>query len=162
MEIQIDFGGFYHYHDEYIDGKCDMYSIDTDKIDWGKTFVQYSVAWLHRFTDKTGIELFFAGLDSPRYYNYTTDKIKANVVPDVSNQLLTYINDDFKEWANPQLVSRSGFMSFYNGVDDLIERANDDDDDKSILLGMVCNYLMELMEVNDDIYDLEYDIIELS
>jgi hypothetical protein len=27
---------------------------------------------------------------------------------------------------------------------------------------MVCNYLMELMEVNDDIYDLEYDIIELN
>ena len=53
-------------------------------------------------------------------------------------------------------------MSFYNGVDDLIERAKDDDDDKSILLGMVCNYLMELMEVNDDIYDLEYDIIELN
>jgi len=27
---------------------------------------------------------------------------------------------------------------------------------------MVCNYLIELNEVNEDIYELEYDIIELN
>jgi predicted transcriptional regulator len=75
---------------------------------------------------------------------------------------MTYINDEFKEWANPQLQSRSGFHSFYNGVDDLIERSKDDDNDKAILLGMVCNYLIEVMEVNEDVYELEYDIIELT
>ena len=162
MEIQIEFGGFYGFHDDYIEDRCDTLSIDTDDVHWGKTFVQYCVAWVHRFTDMTGIELFFVGLDSPRYYNYRTDNIMAKVLPDVVEHLMTYINDEFKEWANPQLQSSSGFHSFYNGVDDLIERSKDDDDDKAILLGMVCNYLIEVMEVNEDVYELEYDIIGLT
>ena len=162
MEIQIEFGGFYGFHDDYIDVRIDDYEIDFDNVDWGRTFIQYSVAWLRRFTNITGIELFFIGLDSPRYYNYRTDVILAKVLPDVVQHLTTYINDDFKEWANPQLTSCSGFHSFYNGIDDLIERAENDDDDKAILLGMVCNYLIDVMEVNEDIYELEYDIIELN
>lgn len=162
MEIQIDFGGFYGFHNDYIEDRCDILNIDSDDVNWSRTFVQYSVAWTHRFTNMTGIELFFIGLDSPRYYNYRTDNIMAKVLPDVVEHLMTYINDEFKEWANPQLQSSSGFHSFYNGVDDLIERSKDDDDDKAILLGMVCNYLIEVMEVNEDIYELEYDIIELT
>jgi len=71
-------------------------------------------------------------------------------------------DDDFLMWANPQLQSSSGFISFYNGIDDLIERAKNDDDDKANLLGMVCNYLIELNEVNEYLYELEYDIIELN
>ncbi len=162
MEIQIEFGGFYGFHDDYIQDRCDTLSIDTDVVNWHRTFVQYSVAWVHRFTDMTGIELFFIGLDSPRYYNYRTDNIMAKVLPDVVKYLMTYINDEFKEWANPQLTSCSGFHSLYNGIDDLIERSKDDDNDKAILLGMVCNYLIEVMEVNEDIHELEYDIIELT
>jgi hypothetical protein len=34
--------------------------------------------------------------------------------------------------------------------------------DKAILLGMICNYLIEVMEVNEDVYELEYDIIGLT
>ena len=162
MEIQIEFGGFYGYHDDYIQDRCDMLSIDTDDVNWHRTFVHYSVAWVHRFTDMTGIELFFIGSDSPRYYNYRTDNIMAKVLPDVAQHLITYINDEFKKWANPQLTSCSGFHSFYNGIDDLIERAKKDDDDMAILLGMICNYLIEVMGVNEDIYELEYDIIELT
>jgi hypothetical protein len=162
MEIQIEFGGFYGFHDEYIEDRCDTLSIDTDDVNWHKTFVQYSVAWVHRFTDMTGIELFFIGLDSPRYYNYRTDNIMAKVLPDVVQHLMTYINDEFKEWADPQLKSYDGFISFYNGIDDLIERSEDEYNDKAILLGMICNYLIEVMEVNEDIHELEYDIIELT
>jgi hypothetical protein len=162
MEIQIEFGGFYNYHDDYIVDRCDTLSIDTDDVNWHKTFIHYSVAWVHRFTDMTGIELFFIGLDSPRYYNYRTDNITAKVLPDVVKYLMTYINDEFKEWANPQLTSCSGFHSFYNGIDDLIERSEDEYNDKAILLGMICNYLIEVMEINEDIHELEYDIIELT
>ena len=162
MEIQIEFGGFYGYHDDYMVDRCDSFGIDIGAVNWHRTLVEYSVAWVHRFTNMTGIELFFIGLDSPRYYNYRTDVILAKILPDVAQHLTTYINDEFKEWANPQLTSCSGFHSFYNGIDDLIERAENDDDDKAILLGMVCNYLIELNEVNEDIYELEYDIIELN
>mgnify|MGYP007059414194 CR=1 FL=1 len=163
MEIQIEFGGFYGFHDEYIDCRMDNYGIDYDNIDWNDTFKNYAENWLHRFNMMSNLGLEFVSIDSPKYYNYRTDKIIAKVNDADINDLMVFVDYvAFYEWANPQLQSRSGFISFYNGIDDLIERAKDDDDDKAILLGMVCNYLIELNEVNEDIYELEYDIIELN
>jgi hypothetical protein len=34
MEIQIEFGGFYGFHDDYIEDRCDTLSIDTDDVNW--------------------------------------------------------------------------------------------------------------------------------
>lgn len=171
MEIQIEFGGFYGYHEEYIDCRIEQFNdgviyedelIDYDNIDWNATFKDYAENWLHRFNMFCDLSLEFVGIDSPKFYNFRTDRIIAKVNnADINDLMLFIVNDEFKEWANPQLKSYDGFVSFYNGVDDLIERAKDDDD-KAILLGMVCNYLIELNGVNEDIYELEYDIIELN
>ena len=163
MEIQIEFGGFHGFHEEYIDCKIqDWGDIDYEYVDWNATFKDYAKNWLHRFNMMSNLSLEFVGIDSPKYYNYRTDRIIAKVNYNNINELMLFIVDDeFKEWANPQLQSYDGFMSFYNGIDDLIERAKNDDD-KSILLGMICNYLIKLNEVNEDIYELEYDIIELN
>ncbi len=73
---------------------------------------------------------------------------------------LYYVEVD--EYAKPRFTSCSGFISFYNGLDDLVERSENDDDDKAILLGMICDYLIEVNEVNGYIYKLEYDIIEIN
>lgn len=171
MEIQIEFGGFYGYHEEYIDCRIEQFNdgviyedelIDYDNIDWNATFKDYAENWLHRFNNYANLSLEFVGIDSPKFYNFRTDRIIAKVNnADINDLMLFIVNDEFKEWADPQLKSYDGFISFYNGVDDLIERAKDDDD-KAILLGMVCNYLIELNGVNEDIYELEYDIIELN
>lgn len=173
MEIQIEFGGFYGFHDEYIENRIDIdndfssgndidHYLDIENVDWNATFKDYAKNWLHRFNMMSNLSLEFVGIDSPKYYNYRTDRIIAKVNYNNINELMLFIVDDeFKEWANPQLQSYDGFMSFYNGIDDLIERAKNDDD-KSILLGMICNYLIKLNEVNEDIYELEYDIIELT
>jgi len=174
MEIQIEFGGFYGFHDEYIENRIEIdndfssgndidHYLDIENVDWNATFKDYAENWLWRFNTMSGLGLGFAGLDSPKYYNYRTDRIVAYVDKDDMGYLMNFVNDDdFLMWANPKLQSRSGFISFYNGIDDLIERAKNDDDDKANLLGMVCNYLIELNEVNEDIYELEYDIIELN
>ena len=163
MEIQIEFGGFYGYHEEYIDCKIQDWDIDVESVDWNATFKDYAKNWLHRFNTMSNLELDFVGIDSPKYYNYRTDKIIAYVEKHDENELMAFAHDDeFYHWANPQLQDRYGFMSYYDGIDDLIVRAKNDDDDKAILLGMVCNYLTGLNEVNEDIYELEYDIIELT
>lgn len=164
MEIQIEFGGFYGYHEENINDRLnDWGEVDCEHVNWNATFKIYAENWLHRFNDMSNLDLNFVGIDSPKYYNYRTDRIIAKVNDsDINDLMLFIVNDEFKQWANPQLTSCSGFHSFYNGIDDLIERAENDDDDKAILLGMVCNYLIELNEVNEDIYELEYDIIELN
>ena len=171
MEIQIEFGGFYSYHEEYIDCRIEQFNegviyedelIDYDNIDWNATFKDYAKNWLYRFNNISNLNLEFIDVDNPKFYNYRTDRIIAKVSDADMNDLMIYIDDDFYEWANPQLKSYDGFISFYNGVDDLIERAENNDYDKAILLGMVCNYLIELDGVNEDIYELEYNIIELN
>ena len=176
MEIQIEFGGFYCYHEEYIESRIEILNnwnvnnvYDTlTSIDWQKTFKDYAENWLHRFNLYCNLDLEFVGIDSPMYYNikqynYRTDRIIAKIDDEDIESLMLFVDDvEFYEYANPLLTSRDGFISFYNGLDDLIERSKNDDDDKSILLGMVCDYLIEVNEVNDDIYDLEYDIIEIN
>ena len=68
--------------------------------------------------------------------------------------------EEFQEWADPQLRSRDGFSSFYNGVQDLIEKSMNDDKDYALLIGMVVDWQTEVGNINDDIYELEYEIIK--
>ena len=163
MEIQIEFGGFYGYHDEYINDRLHIFEVDYDSIDWNATFKDYANEWLHHFNTMTFLDLEYIGIDSPKFYNYRTDRIIAKVNnADIINLMNLIDDDEFLTWAHPQLQSSSGFHSFYNGINDLIERAKNDDDDKAILLGMVCNYLIEFNGVNEHIYEIDYDIIELT
>lgn len=163
MEIQIEFGGFYGYHDEYIDWIIDDYGIDFDNVDIKATSKDYAENWLHRFNMFCHLSLEFVGIDSPKYYNYRTDRIIAKINDKDIECLMECVDYvEFCEYANPRLTSYDGFISFYNGLDDLVERSKNDDDDKAILLGMVCDYLIEVNEVNEYIYELEYDIIEIN
>lgn len=173
MKIQIEFGGFYGNHEEYIEDRLDYYPYNNDcgelllrnhlNIDWQKTFKSYAENWLHRFNMFCHLSLEFVGIDSPKYYNYRTDRIVAKIDDEDIESLMVFVDYvEFYEYANPRLTSCSGFISFYNGLDDLIERSKNDDDDKAILLGMVCDYLTKVNEVNEDIYELEYDIFEIN
>ena len=172
MKIQIEFGGFYGYHDEYIDCRIEQFNdgviyendcYDIDNIDWQKTFESYAVNWLHMFNSHCNLNLEFVGIDSPKCYNYRTDKIIAKINDeDIESLMKCLYYVEFYEYANPRLTSCSGFISFYNGLDDLVERSKNDDDDKAILLGMLCDYLIEVNEVNGYIYELEYDIFEIN
>ena len=72
MEIQIEFGGFYGYHDEYIDCRIEQFNdgviyendcYDIDNIDWQKTFKDYAENWLHRFNMFCHLSLKFVGID---------------------------------------------------------------------------------------------------
>jgi hypothetical protein len=168
MEIQIEFGGFYGYHDEYIEQRIEADNDwdaewDIDNIDWQKTFEDYAESWLYRFNSYCDLDLEFVGIDSPKYYNFRTDRIIAKINDEDIERLMECVDYvEFYEFANPRLTSRDGFISFYNGLDDLIERSKNDDDDKAILLGMLCDYKELVNEINEYIHDLEYDIFEIN
>ena len=168
MKVTIEFGGFYDsIHSEVVDQMIDMQGLNEvsgeltwDHIDYKATYNEYAKAWLTVFNAFNDVDLEFEGIDSPNYYNFTTDKIVA-YVGDVDEQRLHDItrDPDFFDWADERLTSRDGFISFYDGCDDLIERARNDMDDYAILIGMVCSYLVEVEEINEEVYDLEFDII---
>ena len=71
------------------------------------------------FTDNNYIE--FDGLYSPKYYNYSTDKINAIITPEIYLTLLNKFenNDNFVNYVNDASKSRDGFNSFYEGINEV-------------------------------------------
>ena len=71
------------------------------------------------FTDNNYIT--FDGLYSPKYYNYSTDKIKAIITPEIYLTLLNKFqnNDSFVNYLNEVSKSRDGFTSFYEGINEV-------------------------------------------
>lgn len=98
----------------------------------------------------------FSVIDSPRYYNFETDKLYVNVEfeEDWRDKVKTFM-DENKEWLTERIKeewsSRDGFCSFmdntYEGWYEELQR--DDADERYI--GVMIGYIMEL--ANKDIYD---------
>ena len=109
------------------------------------------------FIDETDINslnssnIVYDGLSSPKYYNYSTDKLMAKI--DYNNYSLIYgkyiINDDFVNYANEASKSRYGFASFYEGINDVAS-------EPSIFLEYLFQWFV-LNEYRDEIIDKTTD-----
>ena len=136
----IPFGGFYYsIYDDMINSilESDLdegYLTETqiDNIDYQNLYLQMSEqifdAITENFIDELDVPLYcediiFDGLHSPKYYNYSTDKIRAKI--SYNNYSVIYgkviINDDFINYVNEASKSRSGFTSFYEGIEQVIK-----------------------------------------
>jgi len=71
------------------------------------------------FTDNNYIT--FEGLYSPKYYNFSTDKIKAIISTEIYLTLLNKFenNNSFINYVNEVSKSRDGFASFYEGINEV-------------------------------------------
>ena len=73
------------------------------------------------FTDNGYVT--FDGLYSPKYYNYSTDKIEAKI--SYNNYFRIYgkfiVDDNFNNYVNEASKSRDGFASFYEGIDEVVK-----------------------------------------
>lgn len=68
--------------------------------------------------DFCSTKIIYEGLHSPKYYNYSTDKLEAKIAyNDFSIIYGKYIiNDNFVNYVNEVSKSRDGFASFYEGI----------------------------------------------
>ena len=168
MEIFINFGGFYEsIHSNIIDEQIevqlewceDLQEDGFDSVNWRETFIDYSKEYVYRLNEELDLNLSFVGLNSPKYYNYTTDKIIVKVNKEDKKTLSKYIYDiDFLDWADPRLTSRDGFTSFYDGIKGLLEMAQHYEKDQEVLIGLVIDWLIIKEEINDNIFDLQFEI----
>ena len=157
-EIYLNFGGFYGYHDEHINSHIECLGIDSDSVDYTATYKDYAKEWLNAFNSQHDLDFEFIGIDSPRFYNYSTDKIKVNI-----DVLQCHIlkrdytrNVDFITYANERLKSSSGFISFYNGLTDLKQKAKENDSDYILLIEIILDFIIES---NEPIFIHEFEII---
>ena len=154
----LDFGGFYHsIHSDIIDNKIECFELNEDNINYKETYKTYCIEYLYTLNNILDLELEFIKIDSPQFYNFRTDKIEIEINENDFNKLKdTYLNSkECIEYINENSKSCSGFMSFYNGFNEVIK-------EDEILLQYMFNYILK--EYADDIqeylFEMDIEIIE--
>ena len=80
INFSLNFGGFYHSeHSEIIENNIDAYGYEWEGVDYKNTYINYCKAFLNRLGEELDVNLSFISLDSPREYNFTTDKIFCSI-----------------------------------------------------------------------------------
>tara|TARA_B100000497_G_scaffold127402_1_gene169080 strand:- start:3023 stop:3622 length:600 start_codon:yes stop_codon:yes gene_type:complete len=166
IKFNLEFGGFYHsIHSNIIDdGIRNSFQDDVDfdsfydsdeydKIDWNSVHNEYCKIYIDILNHELDLNLKFIKLNSPRFYNFETDKIEAEISDKEFNKLKTeYLKSkEFVDYVNESSKSYDGFISFYNGIDEV--KADDE-----ILLNYMFNYI--LLSISDDIEMYLYDVLD--
>jgi len=155
----IDFGGFYNsIHSDEIDSRIEYYeSINLDSVNYKETCNNYCIEFINSLNDWLELDLNFIKIDSPEFYNYTTDKIEAEINENDFNKLKdTYLNsNEFIDYVNENSKSYDGFISFYNGFNEVIK-------EDEILLQYMFNYILKEYadEIENYIFEMDFEIIE--
>lgn len=142
-EIQIPFSGFYEsthnmFFDDYFECECEYLrdecgASDDDiealsdayySLDWHaihlKYAQEYAAALFDALQGESGraIAWRFKALESPRFYNFTTDRIFCEINLDgvrmMFNHVMAMARDRFTELCKERFTSRDGFSSFYD------------------------------------------------
>lgn len=131
MQTFIPFAGFYYtIHDSELDRACESVLQEHagdcvhdslpmrlfDAIDWGKVHADYAKQYALEWADRFGVKgLAFVELNSPREYNFTTDRIFVDIPADEIARIHCAIDPDaLAKTARDWFTSRSGFISFYS------------------------------------------------
>jgi hypothetical protein len=131
MLTTIPFSGFYYtLHDSALDDAVDsMFQHDDGCTNhalagrvhwdckWGDVMRDYAEEYAGRFADEFGIKLTFDSMESPKEYNFTTDRIFCHIALDEAIRLLEETPEDVLcQLAKDTFTSRDGFISFYSPV----------------------------------------------
>lgn len=135
METTIPFMGFYNsVHDAQIDDVIEMEASDPEtgchvdqekfdeifsKTDFKAVHEAYAKEFCERFAEEIEVKLTFKLLSSPKYYNYETDRIIAEIeLPEVERIFNSVGKNILQEKIAERFTSRSGFISHYpNSLD---------------------------------------------
>ena len=130
-EFNIPFHGFYESaHDAIMDDVVnqicenrdngavnpDLSCYLQDSINWEAAEIDYAREYTDNFGSAYGIKgLQFTELDSPREYNFATDRIFTKCSNSEFNRMLQLVKGDrLDKVCRENLTSRVGFSSFYN------------------------------------------------
>lgn len=131
LDINIPFSGFYEsIHSQEIDRAIESMFDDRETgefAEWGSelsweldhdysaTCEQYSKEYVESMGHIYDLELTFDGVDSPRYYNYSTDRVFAKISRDsVARMWRATDSDDLRDMIKKRFTSYDGFASHYS------------------------------------------------
>ena len=163
----IAFGGFYESrHDAIIENQTEFWfeckdDESTDYIDffnWSAIHQSYMVNYVDKFKSyildeyKISIRFVDLKLDSPKYYNYSTDQIECTVKDSEINLLNNTLLKDqkFLDYLKQATQSYDGYISFYTYDDTLNNK-------KDCLSLYTLGYLAK--KFNETLYELDFDVV---
>ena len=101
-------------------------------------------------------EIKFIKLESPKYYNYSNDKIICDIKPN-KKVIINYIKNNYKNWCKylkDNFTSYDGFFSYYSN-----DVNNEDWNINNILNNKEHNhkleYILDFIAINEDINEFE-------
>lgn len=129
MLATIPFQGFfYSVHDDLLDRALERIFSDSagdsfeemvysaqDQVDWREVHIAYAKLYTEEFLEEMEIDARFESLQSPKAYNFTTDRIFVEIELGEVEWLLTETSVvTLMDQAREMFTSRSGFISFYS------------------------------------------------
>jgi len=149
-----------------VDSLIDIYNSDNeypeynfDNVNFKKTYLNYINSYCSHLSDyikseyTADINFKNLELNSPKYYNYSTDKILANISEKQIKELNSLMIKDvlFLEFLKERTKSYDGYHSFYTYETALNNKDN-------ILIMYVLEYICDKFNENFYFGDLEYEI----
>lgn len=121
MQATIPFHGFYNsIHDAALNSALEQEGREVGDVDWRKVFFGYAQAYAAEYLHAACIVGEFERLESPREYNFSTDRIFVDIPADEVRRMLATVDPEtLNRVAAERHTSRPGFFSFYSPrVDD--------------------------------------------
>lgn len=169
IQLEINFPLFEGFYNSYLDlsenievGEGDDYYLmneeQFDEIDWNKTNENVSKFYLNYFKDELSdffksigvLSLEFIKVDSPKYYNYSTDKLVCNIEIDKNvfvHELRKYNFDNWEQFLKDNFTSYDGFISFYpNDPNEWTELIAEKFDIDNIIIETLLQFYLEQNE----------------
>lgn len=166
IQFNLTFGGFYYsFEDSFIDREleliCEDKNIDFDELEYTINYDNISkeicenvfYEFIERVYD-VQIQLKYLGLSRPKYYNFETDSIYSDIsFNDLKTLLKAVYKTDGREnvlkWINEASSSRDGFISFYDGLNEVKK-------DIKIFINYLFQYIYMSENMEDYIQSLDY------
>ena len=137
---------------------CCMNEEQFDEIDWNKTNENVSKFYLNYFKDELSdffksigvLSLEFIKVDSPKYYNYSTDKLVCDIKIDKNvfiHELRKHKFDNWGQFLKDNFTSYDGFISFYpNTAMEWDELINEKIEDDNVIIETLLQFYLEQNE----------------
>lgn len=174
--VQVPFIGTYEALDRLIDSEvecqCDWRESEGMKADCTATFFMkdFLVSYVKRIADITGLQsLRFHDMDSPKYYNFSTDRIFCTVDKNELFALYQEVTNDpngiiyYRAEVGESTTPRDGFMPYYHAADCHYSSVEQLTESPACLLGLIvdakCSMWLEYEEQCE--HDLTLSAFEL-
>jgi hypothetical protein len=160
INSSINFGGFYNsIHSDIIDTYIEDYEYDWEKVNYISTYENYSKDYIKVLNNILDTNISFKALNSPRFYNYSTDVISIEISKKDALKLFQYVrNEELKqevfEIIKDSSTSKDGYIAFYE-YKDFFKK-----DNLNILLECMLDVIVDNLQ-NDIIEELQSNYLEI-